>query len=106
MEIQIDNDYLKLSDIDVVASILASGKVKLVGIDGSNDKRLFFLLSPKSICLELTNSYYNNTLTVSAREMSNRVRELKDLLFNEKRKNIHGREGDLKWETGTQEQGK
>ncbi|TSC85808.1 MAG: hypothetical protein G01um10147_1084 [Microgenomates group bacterium Gr01-1014_7] len=85
-----EDNLVKIADVNLAAAILSTGKVKLLGIESDDPNRLFFLLSPKAICLELEQSYYNNTLITSAREMTNRIRELKDLLFGEKRK----REGE------------
>ena len=68
-------------DISLISAILSTGKVSIAKIE-RHPQAVFFHLENKKLCEELSKEYYNDKLIVSARELNNRIREVKDLLFS------------------------
>jgi len=81
------NQYFISSDLSLVAALLSTKQVELVGHEQVDQTRFEFHLSPKNTCLELQRQYINSRLTVDAKAISDNIKTLKGIIrsggFNE-----------------------
>lgn len=72
------NDF-STKDLYLAAALYSKG-VKFLGVD--RDGRLcWFIFEDKVLCEEIQQKYFSKTLEVNAKEYSDSLRTLKDLVF-------------------------
>ena len=76
---KIKNSY-RTKDLPEAALLYSSGK-KLINSEKDNGK-VWFIFSDRASCEELTNSFWRKEAIVNAKEFSDALRTLKDLIFN------------------------
>jgi len=70
----------RTKDLGEAGALLAS-KAKLLRLERESSF-YWFIFENKILCEELSNSYWNDQLQVSAKTYSNALKELKDRLFS------------------------
>jgi len=72
--------YYRTKDLSIAALLYASGK-KLINSEYI-DARIWFIFEGRLSCEKLVESYWRKEVTVNAKEFSDAMRTLKDLIFN------------------------
>jgi len=78
------NENFISRDINLISAILTTGQVTIINVATRTDGAVYFELSPRKIAEDLSNQFYNGKLTVAARDLFNRQREVKDMMFQNK----------------------
>lgn len=73
-------DYYRTKDLATASFLYASNK-KLIKTDQDNG-RVWFIFEDKPSCDVLVNSFWRKEAVVNAKEFSDAIRTLKDLIFN------------------------
>ena len=73
-------DSFRSKDLAESAFLYASG-AKLIKSDNENGK-VWFIFADKSCCEKLTATYWSKQAVVNAKEFSDAIRTLKDIIFN------------------------
>jgi len=73
-------DSYPTKDLSEASFLYASGQ-KLVELKNDNG-RVWFVFSDGSTCEKLSNSYWQKEAVVNAKEFSDALRTLKDIIFN------------------------
>jgi len=71
-----------IRDLNIASYLLASGEVTLVKTERKENKLVLFHFTPKNKVELLVDSYYSDTNPLSARNIFNAQRSLKDLIFS------------------------
>ncbi len=74
------SDYYRVKDLSAAAFLYSSG-MKLVRLE-KEDGKCWFIFENHAACDELANSYWLKIPTVNAKEFSDSLKYLKDLIFN------------------------
>ena len=75
----VDKDLYQTKDLSEAGAILCSG-VKLLRLQ-KEQNFYWFVFVDKSLCEQLSNSYWSGELKVSAKPYADSLRSLKDRLF-------------------------
>lgn len=77
-------NYYRTKDLSEASLLYASGK-KFIQLE-ENNGRFYFIFEDESSCEELSNSFWRKEAVVNAKEFSDAIRTLKDLIFNRERR--------------------
>lgn len=75
-------ETLPIRDLNIASYLLASGEVVLSKSERKDNNLIFFHFAPKNKAELLVNRYYSDTNPLSARNIFNAQRSLKDLIFS------------------------
>ena len=78
------NDSYRTKDLSEASFLYASGK-KLMKLE-NQDKKVWFVFECRDSCEELANSFWRRDAVINAKEFSDAIRTLKDLIFNSDRR--------------------
>jgi hypothetical protein len=76
----VEQDLYLTKDLSEASSLVCKG-LKLIRLEKENNF-YWFVFQDKSACEQLSNTYWNNELQVSAKAYSTALKELKDRLFS------------------------
>lgn len=72
----------KTRSLILAAYLLATGKVKLLGVDKNNPREVFFVFSSPQVCEQLISDYWSDSALVNPKLLNTKLTELKDQIFN------------------------
>ena len=73
-------NYYRTKDLSEASFLYASGK-RFLNLEKDNGK-VWFIFNDKTSCEDLAGSFWRKEATVNAKEFSDAIRTLKDLIFN------------------------
>lgn len=86
-------DIFKTKNLFVASYLMASGKVRFLGLESLDYKTKLFTFSPEPIATELENEYFSGG-QLSVKTVFSEYNSLKDMLFDRERETNGGTYGN------------